>query len=357
MRAKSVYELVYPDSVELFAESESGGFDFDSSFDAEKGRSAAAERASQLLGADRPAVELFLPEEPFRRSVYEAAALRSSRRRLFRRSVEGTPPPSAGLSGFLLRYPGLRTAFHAGALAEAGRIIDHSHKLSPFFSLLAWRFQETAFLSFALYWMNAFDGGKEATLTRLLTGGPEGRGEERRESGLREGADRRSPYAAAFSFAKESIKSRDLASFKTDAARALGEHLVDRQKPLVLPVVGAGFRPTLGTLSNLLRDASAEARRRALVEGLSGAEERIASYAETLGLKFAPEPYNPHDPQAIAVLVQTDSGGSLERAGYLKREVAAALAPLVSEGATLVGRFARIYEDGGAEVELRIDRG
>jgi hypothetical protein len=338
MRVQAAYEIAYPDGVELFSESETGAFDFDSAFDANDGREATAKRSRELLGGERTAAELFFPDEAFSRPAYEAPALRSGGRRLFRRAAERAKPISASVSGFLLRYPGLRSAFRAGAYAEAGRIVDRSRKLAAFASLLRWRFSDDAFLAFALYWMNEFDGGKDAALSRLLTG---------------DAPEPPPRYAAAFEFARESIKSRDIPSFKAEVAGALRERILGRRMPIVLPVVGAGFRPTLGKLSALLGDAAAEARRRALVEGLVGAEARIAAYAGDLEVKVVPEPYNAYDPNAVAVLIRSDEG-PLERAGYLKREVAAALSPLVAEGATFSGRFARIYEGGQADVEVRV---
>ena len=343
MRIQAVYEITYPDAVELFSESETGAFDFDSAFDANDGRPAAAERVRELLRGERPAEELFYPAESFFRSIYETPELSSVGRRLFRRAVDGAKPLSSAVSGFLLRYPGLRAAFRSGALAEAGRIIDRSRKLSAFAALLRWRFADDAFLAFALYWMNEFDGGKEAALARLLSGA----------AGDRRGPESESQYDDAFLFAKKSIASTDVPSFKTEAARALRERLIERRTPLILPVVGANFRPTLGELSALIGGAAAEARRRALVEGLSGAEARIASYVEGLDVKIVPEPYNAYDPNAIAVLIRSDNG-SIERAGYLKREVAAALAPLIAEGTTFSGHFARVYEGGQADVEVRV---
>jgi len=356
VRIQSVYQIDYADSVELFTESESASIDFDSAFAGGTARVEAAARSRELLGTERPAAELFFPDESFSVPVYEAPALRAALRRVYRRAAEGARPASAAALGFLYRYPRLSAAFRAGALAEAGRAIDRSRKLAPFSPLLRWRFSGDALLAFALYWMNEFDGDKETVLGRLLAGeDPRGyRPRDPQYAGFPED-DRKfeTPrYAAAYAFAAASIASSDLPSFRLEAAGALRDRLLVRREPIVLPVVGAGFRPALASLAELLSEAAVQARRRFLTEGLSGAEARIDSYVEGLTVLISPEPYNATDPHALAVLLRSGDGRT-ERAGYLKREVSAALAPLVAEGAALQARFARITEDGEADVELR----
>lgn len=130
---------------------------------------------------------------------------------------------------------------------------------------------------------------------------------------------------------------------------------MDGKEPLVLPIVGAQFRSCIADLSSRVASVQEEAFRRAMLEDKAEEEttRRIRAFIEGISILLAPDPYNPHDPSAVSILMRFPDG-TTEQAGYVKREVAAILTPILGAGGELSGRIYRLYP---GEAEMRVGAG
>jgi len=217
--------------------------------------------------------------------------------------------------------------------------VEYSKKLLPFRSLLQYIVGKRAFLVFALFWLGELDGGKGPSLVKLLSGNtPVG-----------------SSYSVCFDFARGSIASLDIDGFREECRERVRELLIEEKSPLVLKVVGTHYRPCVGELSSCIASAQEEAFRRAVLDGEpeQEARQRIRAYLESIEVLLMPEPYNSYDRNAVGVLLRFPNG-RLEQAGYVKREIAAILAPLIAEGVALSGR---ISELGLCDAEVQVRAG
>ncbi len=337
MNAKVAYTIEFPEKIELFAESKTGTFDFVEDMDrTQTGTPFPHNRIIDLIGEDVPAEELFFPDHGCFKIVYST---RIRQCRIFRYAPRGCAPLPASIAGFLLRYPAFARALRSGDFVEAGKIVELSRKLKAFRPLLRYIAGERAFFVFALYWLNEFADSKDADLEELLSGK----------------APPHTRFYEVFDFARPTIRAHSVESFYLELRKKLRELLVDRREPVVLPIVGTRFSPLIGKLSSLLENTEAEGLKRSLVEGLSAesVSARSNAYIENLHIHIIREPYNAYDPNALAVLVGFPDG-RINRAGYLKRETAAILAPFVDEGIRFRVSFSKIYCNE-ADVELRIE--
>jgi hypothetical protein len=338
MNPRNVYVVDFPQVSEIFVESASGAFDFDRRYQGPAAASQALQRVRELVAEAPESVELYFSDDRPEAYLYEQPGLAIAGVRVSRHAAPGAPPPSVDVLAFLKRYPSLALALAQGDYGEAGKALDRSNKLNKYQALVSWLVGKAGFLVFALYWMQEFDSRKEDILEKLLSKG------KAPESGDR--------YARVFDLLSDRIEADSLRSFRKECASKLRELLVDQHQPLVVSVVGSQFRSTLAELSGYIQEAQEESRRRALVEGLAGGPERIKVYLEALPLLVAPEPFNPADRNALAILLR-DESGSCKKLGYVKREVAEALRPLVDEGRRLEARLARLGENS-MDIVLRV---
>lgn len=340
MEINALYEVQYYLGIDLFSESASGSFDLVQRFTGEEVRAQVDERIRQLLSEPWSRQELMFADDCQSGFLYEQDQLSLAAFRVYRIVQPHSGPAHPQVIAFLKRYPLLVRALGCGDYVETGMILDKSRKLAQYPALLSYVLGQYGFFALALYWLHQFDPAKEHILTSLLAQGP-----------AASRYDTQRPYERLFSYVHKTIESKTIDAFKQEITFKLRTILVTQRKRLILPVVGCNFRSTLSDLAGLIRSAQREGKKRFLIEGLEGYTGRIHRYLEDLTIHISAEPYNPHDAHALAVIVEEDKQRRL--LGYLKRELASMLAPIVAEGYQFSATLARLAPDR-VDVELWI---
>jgi|GEM_PF-1709151 len=326
MKAKAVYLIqLKEDYVELFSESLAGTLDFADSVSGGEAVSKARVLAHELVDQTEEA-EIVLRNRFGKLPLYEALRPHP---RLWRLGGHGAP--EAETLAFLQRYPAFRQAQLGGDFIEAGVAVGRSTKLKRFRPLLRHLTGQDLFLVFALYWLMAFDSDKAARLAGLFEG-----------ASLDKAGD---IWAELYDFARPAIDSRDLPSFRVEIRAKLSEYLFDREGLLALPVVGDNFGGAVAEMRHRSAAALAKGRRRALVDGLSGTEDRVRAWLESIRLTLQPEPWNKADSDAMSVLATFPEDEGTDLAGYLRRDIAAHITPMAREGKVFEARLFRLDED------------
>jgi hypothetical protein len=333
MSAKAAYLVQFrKDYVELFSESSSGAFDFAELFSGGEALAKAKAMAHELVEGSGE-VELNFRNCFGKLPLYEAELSHPTVRRL------GAPgAPEEEILAFLYRYPAFRQAQLRGDFIEAGRAMGRSGKLKRFRPLLRYLAERDLFLIFATYWLCDFDSNKVAILAELFGG--------------------RNPDTASdiwtelYDFARPGIESRDFPAFRAEVKAKLSEYLIDRGGTLVLPIVGEEFGGTVAEMRHRSREALAEGRRRTLVEGLSGTEDRVRAWLESIHFTLQPEPWNKADHSAMSVLATFPEDSRSDLAGYLRRDIAAYLTPLAQEGTIFEAQLFHLDEES-LELSIR----
>jgi hypothetical protein len=332
MKTKAVYEVESDGSVQVFCESAAGGLDFEGV----PGTSEAEKLAAERLAGGCPRAELIYPNDDFGSPIYRRAAGRPSR--VFRRARPKSEAVSVETAGFLWRLPSFLAYLEAGNYMAAGLLVERSRKVAPYKPLLRYLTGGTrAFLVFALCWLGELDAAKEPALASLLSGSS--------HSG--------SCYGACLDFAREYIMARTIGEFEAECRRQILELFLARIELLVLAVAGTRYRSCVADLSYRIVSAREEAFRRAILDGRSEqkAVRRIRAYLESIEALLVPEPYNPCYRNAVCMLMRFPDE-RIEQAGYLKREIAAMLAPMIAEGVALSGKIDAL-NDGEVDVQVR----
>lgn len=336
MSAKAIYLIQFEkDYVELFSESQSGAFDFAGVVSGDGAAAKARARAKDFI-EEAPETELYFQNHFGKPPVYEASASHPTVRRM---GLPGAPEES--VLAFLYRYPAFRQAELRGDFIGAGTAVGRSGKLKSHRPLLRYLAERDLFLIFALYWLWAFDADKTARLVELFDGK------------ITDGAG--DIWAELYDFAVPGIDARDLPAFRAEVKAKLSEYLFDRGERLVLPLVGDNFGGAVVEMRRRSVTALAEGRRRALVEGLSGTEDRVRAWLESIRFTLQPEPWNKADRDAMSVLATFPEDGRTDLAGYLRRDIAAYLTPLAREGRNFEARLFCLDEDS-LELSIRAAR-
>jgi len=334
--AKAVYLIQFGKGyVELFSESQSGVLDFAGAVSGDEGPVKAKAIAGDLV-EEASETELNFQNCFGKPPVYEAEPLRPTVRRV---GIPGVPEED--ILGFLYRYPAFHQAQLRGDFIEAGRAVGRSGKLKRHRPLLRYLAGRDLFLIFALYWLWEFDSNKVPRLAELF------------EGKIPDGAS--DIWTELYDFARPSIESRDLPALHAEVKTKLSEYLIGRGGTLVLPLVGEEFGGAVAEMRHRSKEALAEGRRRALTEGIAGTEERVRAWLENIRFSLQPEPWNKADHDAMSVLAAFPEDGRADLAGYLRRDIAAYLTPLMREGAVLEARLFRLNE-GALELSIHAAR-
>jgi len=333
MEISNYYAIWYPQGVYLFSESSSGALNWEGRYasDAE----SIVKSVIAKLGSDVLEEELVQPHEEDEFWLYQNENLMDKQYRCIRYHRPLGKAPATESRAFLRRIPVIMQALEYGDFVRAARVLINSKKLSLFPGLVYELLGQSAFLVLALYVHNTFDSQREALLAAALS-------DQGRED---------NPYAKLFRYARDVVDCRDINCFYKECSSRILNYLVDQRRPLIVPVVGTEFRQTLRDLGRIIDQVTKEGRKRQLLEGLTGWDSRTRNYIENINVYCSPEPYNPHDCYAIAVLL--DDGDRCRQLGYLKREMARLLAPLVKSGVPLQARLAR-FSFNNADISLRV---
>lgn len=352
MKAKSAYILEFSDGAELFSESETGVLDL-----ASRGLSGsdAREVAESLVGPEAAVDEVVVDAEQWEPTIYESEELRPRSFGYTRLRRDGTVDPPPAVTGFFHRYSGLRRLVSHGDFLSAARILSRSRKLSSFIPLVQYLFADSLALILIL---DLFHRGYDSqSVERLLTGGDDAGAPQQtdREEFVRTrnngGIDRLMQYC------RHAIGAKSAAEFEEESKQAVLGYLSSNQSGIVLPVVGTFARPAARDISDQVRIFIEDARREVLIRGDRAAAERLETYLRSIAVEIRAEPDNPYDPNALAVWVRTPQilysidVDAPRHVGYLKREVAALLAPGTAEGLRITAALARL-EDGEMEIRL-----
>lgn len=334
MSAEAVYLIeIKKDYAELFSESATGTLDF---IALHSGEDAAAHlKAGLNVDFENPQETVLRYRNTFGLPpIYEAELMRPEVRRI---GEPGTP--ESHIAGFLYRYPAFRQAQLRGDFIEVATAIGHSDKLAFYRPLLRHLAERDLFLIFAVYWLSSFDAIKERRLAELFEGK-----DTNAENDI---------WAELYDFAKSKIESIDIASFRAEIRTKLSEYLIDRGGSLILPVVGEPF----GIASSEIRQRSLaaldEGHRRALIEGLTGTDMRVRAWLESIRFTIQPEPWNKADSDAMSVLATFPEDNRTELAGYIRRDIAAYLAPLARKGAAFEARLYRLDRES-LEIQVSV---
>lgn len=316
MGTEAVYLIqISKETIEVFSESRTGVLNFAGVSSAADPFPGAKEIGSSFLGRPEPIeeVELILQDSFGAPPLYEAS---QSRTRIWR---YGSPGPVAKETmGFLFRYPAWRQAHRQGDFIAAGTAIQRSKKLKSFRPLLRYLAGEDAFLIFAVYWLSAFDADKLGYLAQLFSGNA---------TLLKD-----NPYEELFDFARPCIQATDLSEFRKEVGQKLEAYLCEKRGRLILPLVGENFGRASSEMRSRSSEALADGRRRALVEGIAGFEDRVRQWLEGVSFAIMQDPYNKADANAISVLARFPEDGRTYLAGYLRADVSVLLASLLRKG-------------------------
>lgn len=313
MSTRAVYLVEFKKNyAELFSESQSGTLDFAGLFSGEDAVVKLRASANEYI-EEAQEIELRFRNSFGPPPIYEANLSHPAVRRI------GPPgSPEENILAFLYRYPAFRAAQLRGDFIEAGTAIGRSGKLKRYRPLLRYLAEHDLFLIFALHWLWVFDANKEKRLAELFAG----------KSGPAAG----DVWDELYDFARPGIESRDIPAFHAEVKAKLSEHLIDRGRSLVLPIVGDTFGGAVAEMRRRSLAALGEGRRRALSEGLTGTETRVRAWLESIHFTLQPEPWNKADHDAMSVLATFLEDGRTDLAGYIRRDIAAYLTPFAREG-------------------------
>ncbi len=329
METNAIYAIEFPEKTLLFTESVSGILDYESTVQTQESRL----KVEELLSCEPESLELVFPDE-WKRPLYQR--IENLKGRVYRYGKKDGLPLQDSSFGFLARFPELYGLILNGDYVSAGRLLNFSKKLEGFKSLIRHIPGDELFFAFLSYFLNDFAEDKKTTLASLLSGN----------------ASPGTAYRKVFDFARPFIEARTLEEFTNEAKRKVEHLLFAEKKHIVLPIVGSNYRYIVGEISQTLISARKSSERKSIVEGLSAKEieSRIRSYVDDFSIYLTPEPYNPHDENAIAVVIR-DWKGHTSHAGYLKQEVAYLFVRLSSHPANLQSRIFRVTERG-ADIEV-----
>jgi hypothetical protein len=316
MGTDAVYLIqIFKETIEVFSESRTGVFDFAGVSSASDPFPGAREIAASFLDASEPLEEreLMFQDSFGTPPLYEACQCRT---RVWRYGIPG--PIDKETMGFLYRYPAWRQAHRLGDFIAAGTAIQRSKKLKAFRPLLRYLAGEEVFLIFAVYWLSAFDADKLGYLAQLFSGNVT--------------LFKDNPYEELFDFARPCIQAADISEFRKEVGQKLEAYLCEKHGQLILPLVGENFGRATSEMRARSTEALAEGRRRSLVEGITGFEERVREWLEGVSFAILPDPHNKADANAVSVLARFPEDGRTYLAGYLRADISAVLAPLLKKG-------------------------
>lgn len=365
MNVQTWYVLEFPDGVEVFSESETGVLDLMSQTPHGAGKQGWEETSvplstgglveepsgTQPSGTQTIREEIVVDAEYYAPIIYQTPELRPQDFRYTRIRRDPTVNPDPAIMDFFKRYPVLRGLVSQGDFVSAARILRHSRKLLPFVPLVRYLFRDNLFMIFALDVLHRFHGTDGID---LLSSGQDpfaihtnGTAISREEIGLIRLAH----------YCRTAVTSRTPEAFDKESTENLLNYLDSHGGGLVLPVVGTFARPTARAISDQVQTLVQAAQHDTIIGGDSGAGARVETYLQSITVAIRHEPQNPHDKNALAVWVKMPpilpgiDVPAFRHAGYLKRQVAAILAPRLHEGLRLSARLARIIE---GEMDVRI---
>ena len=156
------------------------------------------------------------------------------------------------------------------------------------------------------------------------------------------------------------LEALDFAPLKSIAVELRPSHLLTSvlaSTGLTLPVVGLGYADWTRSVGAPAFDAYRKAQREHYFdpEKRQALENQVAVWVGSLQVVVQAEPWNRHDANALKVVI-TDGQGVPYKAGYLRRTLAALLAPWVAEPTALRAELVRFSPGGGENQESLVLR-
>ncbi len=323
MNDQTVYILRFADATEVFRESETGVLDLVS-------REPPGSQVEPDGGVGAVIDEVVVEAEYYPPIIYQSSELIPTEFRYTCIRRDESVIRNSEIADFFIRYPVLRRVVKQGDYVAAARILRRSRKLRPFVHLVRYLFHENLFLVYTMEIFHRFYGGgdrQEDDITPLLA------------------------------YCRNVVTTRDAEESGQESARAVQRYLRTHESGLVLPVVGTFARSTARDISDEISAHIRRARQDTLLQDDSRAGKRLDAYLQSILVEIRHEPQNPYDTNALAVWVKLPpilsglDSSSFRHAGYLKREIAAVLAPLIPEDIRFSATLARITE---GELDVRV---
>ncbi len=340
MGIRALVELCMPGYVELISISETGAIDIDSRHEGAGAEASARARACEAFGKDTPRREAGLPcAEANMDLIYELPERSLSNTRAYLRSPSPGPALEAHTMEFIWRYRAIKAFARMGDFIGAAMEIERYAGTEAYAPLFRHSLGEGAFLAIAMRYLTSFEASK-GKLGSILSDEPcEYKGPDR------------SDYLRLYMVAAPLIEAKDIYDFEREAGRRIAGHLRGGGG-IVAPVVGSGYATLLDDICEPVRRALREGLRRSLTEGLDGYMTRIEAFVRGMRGRVAREPWNPEDRNALMVSIAAP-GLAEAKAGYLRRDLARALAPFVAEAGGMRADPVRLKCDG-FDIELRL---
>ncbi|MEI8094764.1 MAG: HIRAN domain-containing protein [Spirochaetales bacterium] len=156
------------------------------------------------------------------------------------------------------------------------------------------------------------------------------------------------------------LEALDFSPLKAIAVELRPSHLLTSVLAgtgLTLPVVGLSYADWTREVGAPAFDAYRRTQRDHYFdpEKRQALDQRVEAWVESLKVVVQPEPWNRHDTNALKVVI-SDGQGVPYKAGYLRRSLAALLAPWVAEPTALRAELVRFSPGGGENQESLVLR-
>lgn len=348
MGFQTVYILRFEDATEVFTESESGVLDLMSRLSPD---TDSVRVAMSAAGTGAISEEILVDAEYFDAVVYQTPELRPREFRYtrIRRDEPGDSDPE--IADFFVRYPVLRRLVSQGDFISAARILRRSRKIQPFVPLVRHLFRDSLFMIFAVEYLHRSYGMRGTGLFDPEDGAVQIVDErvvpDRHEDGT----------ARLASYCRIAVTSRTTGAFTEECTDKVPDYLSSHEAGLILPVVGTFARPAARDISDEISSLIASARHDSMIRGDTGAGEHLEAYLRSIQVEIRPEPKNIHDTNALAVWVKmppiltTIDVDAFRHVGYLKRQIAAIVAPKLAQGLSVSASLARVTD---GEMDVRV---
>ncbi len=236
-----------------------------------------------------------------------------------------TPPM---LFTFFTEYPWLAQYLANKDFLNAAKLLVHSENLLENIQFTKYVLKENAFTALCFYWMSEFNNDKDEELSFLLKA-------YSGDSNINLSAIsyHSQPYARLLKYAQGSFDISEFSDFRKMARERIREILLDKNAGTVLPITGTNFSNGLDNLISQVHSLSAESLKHQIIDGVDQDKTRLAikNYFESFEISILPEPNNNYDPNAVSVIFKGNDGVN-RQIGYIKREFAAILSPLMQKG-------------------------
>lgn len=150
-------------------------------------------------------------------------------------------------------------------------------------------------------------------------------------------------------YAKGFFEAEDSNRLKEKMKTAIRKIVIEQKCSIVIPVAGTDYTDAQNYLLGKMKMVNSEAVNNLLSEHGGKAEFFFRNYFKDCTISILPEPLNPYDSNAAAVVIKFPCG-SEKKIGYLKKEFAEIIAPVLKESRPQVS----LYSINESKIEIKI---